>query len=282
MLRRSPRAAAVAAVVAVATLAWHCEVRPGARAQPDALGSPASPPPVDAGAQGPAARAEPVALPKVNGPNGPQPTPADPVGVRRRPCSIAAIGDSLTDSRSHGGGYLELLRRKCPQSRIDNYGRGGDMVNQMRRRLFGQVLGPGQPRYTHLIVFGGVNDLYSDLTAGRTVHKISNDLLAMYRAAHERSMRVVAVTVAPWGGFSRYYNARRGAATLALNDWIRRQAQSGSVDDVVDAYALLSCGDPERLCEGHRAPYRDGLHFGPAGHRVLGEALFTRVFHECL
>ena len=137
-------------------------------------------------------------------------------------------------------------------------------------------------RYTHLIVFGGVNDLYSDLTAGRTVEKISRDLAAMYQAAHERGMRVVAITVAPWGGFSRYYNARRGAATLALNDWIRRQLDSGGVDNVVDAYALLSCGDPERLCEGYRAPFRDGLHFGPAGHRVLAQALFARVFHECL
>jgi lysophospholipase L1-like esterase len=222
------------------------------------------------------------ASPEATGSNGPDREPTEPKAATRHRCSIAAIGDSLTDFESHGGGYLRLLQQECPRSRIDNYGRGGDMVNQMRQRLFRQVLRPGQPRYTHLIVFGGVNDLYSDLTAGRTVEKISRDLLAMYQAAHARGMRVVAITVAPWGGFSRYYNARRGAATLALNDWVRRQAQSGGVDAVVDAYALLACGDPERLCEGYRTPFRDGLHFGPAGHRVLAEALFTRVFHECL
>ena len=42
------------------------------------------------------------------------------------------------------------------------------MVNQMRRRFDDDVFGPGKPAYTHVIVFGGVNDLYSDLTAGRT------------------------------------------------------------------------------------------------------------------
>jgi lysophospholipase L1-like esterase len=287
-----PIAAAGAVVVAVAMLAWGCEVRSRARAEPDAPRPLASLLSSQTSAQGDAAHPEAAVdastasssdeSPRANGSDGPKPAPPEPQRHARRPCSIAAIGDSLTDFRSHGGGYLKLLQQECPQSRIDNYGRGGDMVNQMRRRLFEQVLGPGQPRYTHLIVFGGVNDLYSDLTAGRTVEKISRDLLAMYQAAHERGIRVVAITVAPWGGFSRYYNSRRGAATLALNEWVRRQTDSGSVDDVVDAYALLSCGDAQRLCDAYRAPFRDGLHFGPAGHRVLAEALFARVFHECL
>jgi lysophospholipase L1-like esterase len=271
----------------MALLALRCDVRPRARAQADAPRPLTSLPPPDAAthpeaAVGPSPDSSSDASSGANGSNASEPVSAPSQPFARRECTIAAIGDSLTDSRAHGGGYLELLGHACPRSRIDNYGRGGDMVNQMRRRMFGQVLGPGQPRYTHLIVFGGVNDLYSDLTAGRTVEKISRDLLAMYEAAHARGMRVVAVTVAPWGGFARYYNARRGAATLALNQWVRRQPESGVVDDVVDAYAQLSCGDPERLCDGYQAPFHDGLHFGPAGHRVLAEALFARVFHECL
>src|SRR6185295_4881792 len=38
---------------------------------------------------------------------------------------IAAIGDSLTDPRSHGGGYLEYLKERCPGLEIDNFGKGG-------------------------------------------------------------------------------------------------------------------------------------------------------------
>jgi lysophospholipase L1-like esterase len=209
----------------------------------------------------------------------PPPPPASARPAARRVCTVAAIGDSLTDARSNGGGYLTLLAGRCPKSRFDNYGKGGDMTNQMRRRFQGEVVTGDKPRYTHVIVFGGVNDLYSDETAGRTVPKISADLGAMYDLAHQRGMRVVAITVAPWGGFKRYYNERRGRATLELNGWI---ATSAPTDAVVDAYALLSCGDPERLCPEVAKPYRDGIHFGPVGHEKLGEALYAAVFRDCL
>jgi len=192
---------------------------------------------------------------------------------------VAAVGDSLTDARSHGGKFLERLRERYPHSRFDNYGKGGGMVNQMRRRFARDVLGEtptgriDKPDYTHVIVFGGVNDLYSDQTAGRTPAKIERDLTAMYELARTRGIAVVAMTVAPWGGFKRYYNARRGAATRELNAWIRAQGRSGKVDAVIDAYALLSCGDPERLCPRFVPPFRDGLHFNGEGHAKLADAL---------
>src|SRR5689334_6399652 len=72
----------------------------------------------------------------------------------KQPVSVAAIGDSLTDARSNGGKFLDLLRERCPRSRFDNYGKGGQMVNQMRRRFAGDLFGPGRPSYTHVIVFG--------------------------------------------------------------------------------------------------------------------------------
>jgi lysophospholipase L1-like esterase len=156
------------------------------------------------------------------------------------------------------------------------------MVNQMRARFERDLLSPGHPEYSHLIVFGGVNDLYSDLTAGRVPAKISRDLAWMYARAREERMRVVAITVAPWGGFSRYFNATRARATLDLNGWIQRQAEDGAIDHVIDAYGLLSCGDPERLCPEYARPHRDGLHFGRLGHEKLGRALYERVFSTCL
>ena len=137
-------------------------------------------------------------------------------------------------------------------------------------------------RYTHVVLFGGVNDLYSDLTAGRTPPKIAEDLLWMYTQARARGMQVVAVTVAPWGGFRKYYNERRGESTQRLNRWIADQFDAGTVDYVVDAYSLLSCGNPELLCPEYAKPFRDGIHFGPAGHDQLGEALFEQVFRDCL
>lgn len=194
---------------------------------------------------------------------------------------VAAIGDSLTDARANGGKYLNYLRERCPQSQFDNYGKGGDMTNQMRKRFVRDVM-PSKTAYTHVIVFGGVNDLYSDLTAKRTPKLVGKDLTEMYQGARKRGARVVALTVAPWGGFKAYYNASRGAATLELNRWIVAQKAAGVVDHVIDTYPMLSCGDPEHLCPSVMAPSTDGLHFGPEGHLKIGKALHEQVFADCL
>jgi lysophospholipase L1-like esterase len=213
------------------------------------------------------------------------PCPTAAADPERHAYVVAAIGDSLTDPRSHGGIYLRDLQARCPESRFDSYGVGGQMVNQMHHRFARDVLGdlpdPSKPHYTHVIVFGGVNDLYSDLTAGRTVEKIESDLSAMYRAAHGQGIKVVAMTVTPWGGFHRYYNASRAATTAALNRWIVGQQVTRAVDYAIDAYPLLSCGNPEELCESDATPFKDGLHFGPAGHEKIAEALYTQVFSDC-
>jgi len=215
-------------------------------------------------------------------PHAPASAPVKPAHVAKRVCTVAAVGDSITDTRSHGGKYLAYLQKHCPQSHFDNYGVGGNMVNQMRRRFARDVLGPSKPHYTHLIVFGGVNDLYSDLTAHRTNERIERDLTKMYKAAHEHGMKVVAITVTPWGGFKRYFNIRRQKHTLELNRWIKAEPDSGNVDFVVDAYPLLSCGDSEKLCPRYAKPFKDGIHFGAAGQKVLGKALYDAVFKSCL
>jgi lysophospholipase L1-like esterase len=218
----------------------------------------------------------------------PLPSPADAPrsdAAARRRYVVAAIGDSLTDPRSHGGGYLKLLGERCPASRFDNYGVGGQMVNQMRRRFARDVLGEPpdpdhpKPRYSHLLVLGGINDICSDETALRTPPKIRADLAWMYRTARARGIHVVALTMPPWGGFERYYNARREASTLALNAWIRDQARDGAVDAVVDLFPLLSCGRPTHLCERYGWP--DRVHWSREGHQIVGEAIYRAAFADC-
>jgi lysophospholipase L1-like esterase len=199
----------------------------------------------------------------------------------KAPVVVAAMGDSLSDPHVGGGKFLDVLREHCPRSRFDSYGIGGQMVNQMRRRFDEDLFAPGKPAYTHVIVFGGVNDLYSDRTAGRTPTLIERDLAYMYEDARRHGARVVALTVAPWGGFMPFFNAERGAATLAVNRWVLAQFDAGTVDAVVDAYGLLSCGVPTHLCAKFTPPYKDGIHFGDEGHRRLGEELFDKVFAQC-
>lgn len=219
----------------------------------------------------------------------PAPAPAPSASAaapaaKKQKYTVAAMGDSLTDAKSNGGKFLDHLRKQCPKSRFDNHGKGGQMVNQMRKRFAADVLGEGstdRPSYSHVIVFGGVNDLYSDDTAGRTPEKIEGDLLRMYKAAKGKGMKVVAITVAPWGGFKKYFNEHRKKTTAQVNRWIGAQVAAKNVDHVVDAFALLSCGDADKLCPKYAEPFKDGLHFGAAGHEVLGKALHTKVFADC-
>ncbi len=191
---------------------------------------------------------------------------------------MLVLGDSLSDPRAHGGGYLAPLSACGAQ--IENLARGGFMVNQMRRRFEALAL-PRLHSFDTLLVFGGVNDIYSDESAGRTVEKISADLSVMYRAAKAAGLRVIALGVAPWGGFRRYYNERRAASTRRLNDWLRAQRDAGLIDVLIETTPLLSCGDPELLCPELAAPFKDGLHFGKAGHARLAEALLAAAFPGC-
>lgn len=207
----------------------------------------------------------------------PQPRPAAGSPQQKRACRVAAVGDSLTDYRSGGGGYLRLLESRFPGSRFDNHGVGGQMVNQMHRRL-PRIL--DEANYTHVIIFGGVNDLYSDQTANRTNARIESDLRQMYERVRQSNAEVIAVTVAPWGGFRKYYRAYRGENTRRLNAWIVAQQQAGHVDHVIDAHQLLSCDNPDELCESHRAPFNDGLHFGSSGHEKLATALL-KPLQDC-
>jgi lysophospholipase L1-like esterase len=155
------------------------------------------------------------------------------------------------------------------------------MVNQMRRRLEETALRAPRDTYTHVVVFGGVNDIHSDETAGRTNDRIERDLKEMYAAIHAHGARVVAITVAPWGGFTRYFTPHRAESTRALGRFILEQRARGLVDVAVDAFALLSCGDPDRLCERYDRARSDGLHFGKGGHDVLGQALYDAEFKAC-
>jgi lysophospholipase L1-like esterase len=187
----------------------------------------------------------------------------------------------LTDFRVHGGRFVRYLEQRCPGSRFENFAKGGAMVNQMRRHLADNVLSEPAGTFTHVIVFGGVNDLYSDETAGRTNDKIERDLSAIYAASRAHGARVVAVTVAPWGGFSRYFTPHRAETTRSLDAWIQGERANGNVDVVVDAFSLLSCGDPDRLCPRYERAHSDGLHFGDGGHEALGEALYRAEFESC-
>jgi lysophospholipase L1-like esterase len=198
---------------------------------------------------------------------------------------VAAIGDSLTDTRVGGGKYLQELRRRCPQSRFDAYGVGGQQTLHMRWRV-DEVLAQRQRMpaariaYSHLLVLGGVNDLSAGSVTHPRVTRTQANLTAIYARARQRGLEVVAVTLPPWGRLVGDYD-KRGAATHTLNDWIVARKRSGDVDDVVDIHSLLSCEDPDELCPAYRRFPNDRVHWNRAGHSVVAEALYREVFTDC-
>lgn len=235
--------------------------------------APSSQPPASLSPSPPAATAAPKQLYLDEVVPAASTTPARPAKPLK---NLLIIGDSLSDEAVGGGGFVRLLRERCTGASIDNRAKGGFMVNQMRKRLEKEILPAGQS-YSHAIVFGGVNDLYSDQTANRTLARIEGDLGTIYRLLKAQNVDVIAITVTPWGGFKKWFSAERGKNTLSLNGWIVQQAEQGAVTSALDAYPLLSCGDPERLCPALAAPYKDGLHFGKLGHEKLGEALLAQL-----
>jgi hypothetical protein len=205
-------------------------------------------------------------------------------GSSGRRYSVAAIGDSLTDPRAGGGKFLGELRRLCPSSRFDAYGIGGQQTLHMRWRFAHDVLGRGRarppPAYSHVIVLGGVNDLLTRSFRYAPTRPIERNLSAMYASARRHGIRVVAVTIPPWGKLRGVADARE-QATDALNAWILEREKLGEVDHGVDIRDALSCGDPRTLCPGFRRFPDDRLHWNPAGHRAVARVLHERVFADC-
>ena len=189
----------------------------------------------------------------------------------RRRYVVAAIGDSLTDTRVGGGRYMAALAKRCPQSRFDAYGIGGQFTSDMRARFASDLFGAGKPEYTHVIVLGGVNDLLSGRVA---VKSVASQLEAMYTTARARGLTTIALTVPPWA----YPDPPRDRArTVELDRWILAQP----VDRVVDITPLLECGPQKLLCEGYRRMSGDGTHWNERGHERVAAAIWDAAMRDC-
>ncbi len=202
---------------------------------------------------------------------------------------VAAVGDSLTDTRVGGGRYLSYLAKRCPQSRFDAYGVGGQRTEHMRWRFLHDVFGVGAarnpPAYTHVIVLGGINDLSAGSISDARTGRIRDNLSYMYRQAHARGVEVIAVEVPPWG-LLRGVRDARVQATLELNSWIGSRPSQGEADYAVDLGPVLLCDDkpgvrPGDLCPRYRRFPTDHIHWNAAGHKRVARALYESVFSDC-
>jgi len=186
---------------------------------------------------------------------------------------VGVMGDSITAAFG-GYGYVRELNKLCPGYKFFNHGIGANMTNQMQRRFKKDILDKG---YNEVIILGGVNDIAS----GRKLETIQKALLEMYTAAKAKGMRVIAMTITPWGTFQdRPENRKRfpkdvQEKTIALNQWIWEQKSKGIVHEVIDLYPKMVDKDGRSLKKEFRG---DGLHPSPAGQREMGRIIFETSY----
>jgi lysophospholipase L1-like esterase len=137
----------------------------------------------------------------------------------------------------------------------------------------------------YVMILEGVNDL-GMLTRDAPVsaeahHALVERMIAAYaqmaERARERGIKVIGVTIMPYGASGYYHHdAANEADRKAVNDWIRTP---GNLDAVVDFDALMrDPAQPRRLRKAFDSG--DGLHPSPEGYRFMGDAVPLSLFAE--
>ncbi len=187
--------------------------------------------------------------------------------------TIVALGDSTTagtpgfksplEAPPHGAGnvesqYAHWLMRVHPDWQVLNRGVNGERADQIRSRFARDVVAAAPQA---VVIVAGVNDIYQGLPPAAVVR----ELQAMYDAARQASIAVVAGTILP-------YNTASADANLRMHDvngWIRDFAASeGGIVFCDTRAAVAAPGDPDRLVSSP-----DDLHPSPEGYRLMAAAL---------
>ncbi|MFF7749537.1 SGNH/GDSL hydrolase family protein [Streptomyces sp. NPDC007971] len=198
--------------------------------------------------------------------------------------SVVAFGDSLTDGTGStpdtnhrwpdrlaqrlSGARLGVLNAGIAGNRLLRDGTGPSALN----RLDADALDRAGVRV--LVVLEGINDIKgspeaTDPAAFATAYR------TLVARAHARGIRVVGVTLTPYGGYSGYTPARE-AVRQQVNAFIRT---GGAFDAVADADAAVrDPAAPERILPGYDPG--DHLHFNDAGMRAVADTVAAALVRE--
>jgi lysophospholipase L1-like esterase len=186
---------------------------------------------------------------------------------------VATVGDSISvdppgsDLYNH---YPSLLKSVYGVSTSDSFAVGASQTGSspspfkgMRLQYSENVAGKG---YDALIIMGGVNDVASGVSASTT----EANLDWMYSQAKTAGMKVVAISILPWGCFSSSSPAMM-VKTKEINAWIKTNS---NVDFFIDAYDEFNDGN-----DCLKASYNlDNIHVNRAGHDKLALMIYNQVF----
>ena len=177
---------------------------------------------------------------------------------------IYCIGDSLTES----GIYEAQLATSLGAGwAINNKGISGQNTTQMLARFNNDIINAADGQY--VIIYAGINDVIQAVSAAT----IEANLQAMYTAAHNAGLKVIAVNITP---FKTYSGWTSGGQTLlnTVNGWIASTATN--IDYKIDAYsALVDPGVADTLLAANDSG--DHLHLSTIGYQLLGTTIYNGV-----
>lgn len=200
---------------------------------------------------------------------------------------IVAFGDSITDNAgcSIDGATMcswpDVLARRLSAARmrhvVVNQGIGGN-------RLVTRSTGPNAqarfdrdvlaiPGVSHVVILEGINDIRAAATTGVGAPELIDSYRQLIARAHEHGIKVIGMTVLPFGGNARYSDASE-AVRQAVNNWIRT---AGMFDAIVDLDAVVrDPANPQRLLDAYDSG--DHLHPNARGEIAMGAAISLLLF----
>ncbi|MYW20120.1 SGNH/GDSL hydrolase family protein, partial [Streptomyces sp. SID2955] len=191
--------------------------------------------------------------------------------------SVVAFGDSLTD----GNGSTPDTNHRWPDrlaQRFLVYRIGVLNAGVSGNRLLHDGTGPSalarldadaldRAGVRALVVFEGINDIKGTPEASDP-DAYAEAYRTLVARAHARGIRVVGVTLTPYGGYSAW-SAAREAVRLRVNAFIRT---GGAFDAVADADAAVrDPADPVRILPAYDPG--DHLHFNDAGMAAVADTV---------
>lgn len=217
----------------------------------------------------------------------------DVLTAKARPI-VVAYGDSITDNTGCANDAVPVCRwSDVLARRLAAVGKPHVVVTQAisGNRILANGTGPSAlarldrdvlavPGVTTIVLLEGINDIggsgrVRDGVAAPTI--TAEQLIQGYRQlvtrAHDRGIKVIAMTVLPYQG-AGYYTEAGEAMRVRVNEWIRT---SGTFDGVIDMEKVVADpANPRRLAADLQRG--DNLHPDGRGETKMGEAIDLRLF----
>ena len=190
--------------------------------------------------------------------------------VVNNPIATACLGDRLTGWTDAIGpgyfkGWVQLLQESRPNRVITNFGVGGFVSSSIRDRWLTMVKNCG---YRQITVLGGINDIVGSNPSSTVI----TNLDTIYDQAIALSVKIIALTVTPFGGHASWNSTRQTYLEDVNSHIAAKVAANPTLMTLVDAHAMLKdSGDSTRLNTSYDSG--DYLHWNGAGHSLVFNAV---------